>query len=82
MSKADKIKMYKVSCMQENCPNGFYIFRPDDKTPVEGIRCIPCEIKKRQESMPTRTLKRHGSNYQVISVGSSDEADKKLVRCE
>jgi hypothetical protein len=68
--------------MEEGCGNGFYIFRPDDKVPVEGIKCVPCEIKERQKKMPTRELRKRGIVHTIISVGSTDEADKKLVRCE
>ena len=82
MSKDLKIKMYRVICMTKGCENGFYIFRADSKTPVEGIKCISCETKERQKNMPTRELRRRGSNHTTISVGSTDEADKKLVRCE
>ena len=82
MSKDVKVKMYRVRCMREGCGNGFYIFRKDEKTPVEGIKCLACEIKERQGKMPTRMLRRGGRDSQMISVGSSDEADKILIRCE
>jgi hypothetical protein len=74
--------MFKVVCTKSSCDNSFYIFRSDDKVPAKGLKCLDCEVKDRLAKMPLRQVRRNGSNFMLVSVGVTDEADAKLVRCE